>query len=723
MKKHLLLPTLSMAAATIAAAQTDAARPNVILLVADDLGYGDLSCYGAERVATPNVDDLAACGVRFTDAHAVASTSTPSRYSLLTGEYCFRQPGTDIATGDAGMIISPEKYTLADMFKSQGYTTAAIGKWHLGLGSQTGRQDWNGKLDEHLADLGFDYHYIMAATADRVPCVWIENGRVANYDASAPISVSYSKNLAGEPTGAANPELLTKLRPSHGHNQSIVNGISRIGYMKGGGKALWKDENIADSIAAHAVAFIEEHQESPFFMYLCTNDVHVPRWPHDRFRGQSPMGLRGDAILQFDWTVGRIREALKRLGLDENTLIILTSDNGPVLDDGYQDQAVALAGGHKPGGPWRGGKYSAFEAGTAVPFIVSWPGHTPAGKVSDALVSHIDDMASLARLIGAKIPLDAGIDSRDHLDTWLGTSDEPRAFAVEMAQNHALSLRTARWKYIEPSSGAAKNANTGIETGYLKQPQLYDMQASPYEGQNVYATEPEAAREMQEMLARVRVPYESGDTCFWYYLTTPRRASRYTTSKGAGRGLVGEATPQGEASQWKFVSRSDGSYDIINRADGSYIAPTAAKRSQLTTSATQPARGWNFTTTGDMACLLAIAAGDVAQMNQSDASRNFILLNWRNANDAVTDVNTTDAGCLFAAVIAGASAEEPTDGIEDVATEAGRLHVENGRITLDGYEGPVAVYDFTGRRLPDGRLPEGVPCIVKTNGKIFKLTR
>ena len=356
MKKHLLLPTLSMAAATIAAAQTDAARPNVILLVADDLGYGDLSCYGAERVATPNVDDLAACGVRFTDAHAVASTSTPSRYSLLTGEYCFRQPGTDIATGDAGMIISPEKYTLADMFKSQGYTTAAIGKWHLGLGSQTGRQDWNGKLDEHLADLGFDYHYIMAATADRVPCVWIENGRVANYDASAPISVSYSKNFAGEPTGAANPELLTKLRPSHGHNQSIVNGISRIGYMKGGGKALWKDENIADSIAAHAVAFIEEHQESSFFMYLCTNDVHVPRWPHDRFRGQSPMGLRGDAILQFDWTVGRIREALKRLGLDENTLIILTSDNGPVLDDGYQDQAVALAGGHKPGGPWRGGK-------------------------------------------------------------------------------------------------------------------------------------------------------------------------------------------------------------------------------------------------------------------------------------------------------------------------------------------------------------------------------
>lgn len=357
-----------LALATQAQAQQ---RPNVIVLVADDLGYGDLSCYGANRVSTPRVDSIANSGVRFTDAHAVASTSTPARYSLLTGEYCFRRPGTDIATGDAGLIIRPDRYTLARLFQDNGYVTAAIGKWHLGLGNETGKQDWNKKLDLGLDAIGFDYSYIMAATADRVPCVYIENGEVVNYDASAPISVSYSKNFSGEPTGANNPELLTKLKSSHGHNQAIVNGIGRIGYMKGGGKALWRDEDIADTILTSAVRFMEENVNKPFFMYLCTNDVHVPRMPHERFRGKSPMGLRGEAILQFDYTVGAVADALKRLKLDDNTLLIITSDNGPVLDDGYQDEAVSLAGDHKPGGPWRGGKYSAYEAGTAVPFIVN----------------------------------------------------------------------------------------------------------------------------------------------------------------------------------------------------------------------------------------------------------------------------------------------------------------------------------------------------------------
>ena len=258
----------------------------------------------------------------------------------MTGEYCFRRPGTDIANGDAALIIKPEQYTIADMFKSQGYATAAIGKWHLGLGSASGQQNWNEPLDQTPADIGFDYSYIMAATADRVPCVFIENGSVKNYDPSAPISVSYSQNFPGEPTGAANPELLTKLKPSHGHNQSIVNGISRIGYMKGGGRALWRDEDIADSIAAGAIRFMGQQAEAdqPFFMYLCTNDVHVPRYPHERFRGKSPMGLRGEAILQFDYTVGLIADALDSLGIADNTLLIITSDNGPVLDDGYQDQ-------------------------------------------------------------------------------------------------------------------------------------------------------------------------------------------------------------------------------------------------------------------------------------------------------------------------------------------------------------------------------------------------
>ena len=324
----------------------DTRRPNVIIIYADDLGYGDLQCYGARNVETPNVNRLASQGIRFTNAHAVAATSTPSRYSLLTGEYAWRRPDTDVAPGNAGMIIRPEQFTMADMFKSVGYATCAIGKWHLGLGDKGGEQDWNAQLPAALGDLGFDYSYIMAATSDRVPCVFIENGRVANYDPSAPIEVSYRRNFEGEPTGRSHPELLYNLKSSHGHDMSIVNGIGRIGFMKGGGKALWKDENIADSITAHAINFIRDNQNRPFFMYFATNDVHVPRFPHARFRGKSQMGLRGDAIVQFDWSVGEIMKALAQLGLADNTLIILTSDNGPVVDDGYQDQAEELLHGH-----------------------------------------------------------------------------------------------------------------------------------------------------------------------------------------------------------------------------------------------------------------------------------------------------------------------------------------------------------------------------------------
>lgn len=241
-------------------------RPNVILIVADDLGYGDISCYGATRVNTPHVDQLANNGLRFTDAHSVASTSTPSRYSLFTGHYSWRRNDTGIAAGDAGMIIRPEQITIADLFKSAGYTTGAIGKWHLGIGDKTGTQDWNSLVTPGPKDLGFDYSFLMAATGDRVPCVWMENQRVANYDPSAPIKVSYQTPFEGEPLGKDHPELLTKLKPSpnHGHNQAIVNGISRIGYMKGGGKALWKDENIADSITVKTIQFIKKIKTDHF---------------------------------------------------------------------------------------------------------------------------------------------------------------------------------------------------------------------------------------------------------------------------------------------------------------------------------------------------------------------------------------------------------------------------------------------------------------------------
>ncbi len=497
-----LLPLLALAPAQARAQQQ---KPNIILLVADDLGYGDLSCYGAERVSTPAVDSLARSGLRLTNMHACASTSTPSRYALLTGEYPFRRAGTDVAAGDAAMIIRPGQPTLADLMHKAGYSTAAVGKWHLGLGSRAGGQDWNGELDLTPRDIGFDYHYIMAATADRVPCVYIENGRVANHDPAAPVCVSYRHNFDGEPTGRANPELLTKLRPSHGHDQSIVNGISRIGYMKGGGRALWRDESIADSILAHTVSFIDSHRRTPFFIYLCTNDIHVPRMPHERFRGKSAMGLRGEAIMQFDWTVRQLTAALRERGLDKNTLLVITSDNGPVLDDGYADGAEELAGGHRPGGPFRGGKYSAYEAGSAVPFIVYWPGGVEGGQTSGALASLVDAPATLAALAGVTLPDGAAPDSRNSLPVWTGRSRTPRPYAVSMASNRSLVLRTQRWKYISPSDGKPMVSwGPKIETGYRPVPQLFDLSASPYEGEDVSASHPKELRRLEKLLGEVR---------------------------------------------------------------------------------------------------------------------------------------------------------------------------------------------------------------------------
>lgn len=497
----LTLGTLSAALLPLTLSAQKADRPNVILLVADDLGYGDLSCYGAERVSTPHTDGLARTGIRFTDVHAVAATSTPSRFSLLTGEYAWRKKGREVASGDAAMIIEPDCFTLADLFKSLGYATAAVGKWHLGLGSVTGAQDWNAPLPQALGDIGFDYSYIMAATADRVPAVFIENGSVANYDPSAPIEVDYRKPFPGEPTGKDNPELLYNLKSSHGHDQAIVNGIGRIGYMKGGGTALWKDENIADSIAVHATRFIEKHAGEPFFLYLATNDIHVPRFPHERFRGRSPMGLRGEAILQFDWTVGQVLSKLEELGIRDNTLIILTSDNGPVIDDGYQDGARELLGGHRPSGPLRGFKYSAYEGGTAVPFIVSWPAVVRSRGTSGALLSQVDLMRSLGSLLGARFPRGSAPDSRDFHEALLGKDGEGAPFVIE--SSNTLSIRDRKWKYIAPGGGGPMITwGPEIETGYRPYPQLFDL-SDKREAENRIETHRAEYLRLRDLLERV----------------------------------------------------------------------------------------------------------------------------------------------------------------------------------------------------------------------------
>lgn len=499
-----LLATLLLSFAVTTNSQTSKnKKPNIILIYTDDLGYGDVSSYGTSAIQTPNIDRLAKNGVRFTNAHATSATCTPSRFSLLTGKYAWRKEGTGIAPGDATLLIPVTTTTLPGMLQKAGYNTAVIGKWHLGLGDAKGI-DWNEKIKPGPAEIGFNYSFLIPATGDRVPCVFVENQQVVNLDKNDPITVSYTGPVdPNAPTGKKNPELL-KMHPSHGHDMTIVNGISRIGYMKGGNAALWKDEDFANILVQKATAYITQQKAIPFFLYFSTHDIHVPRVAHERFAGKSGFGPRGDVLLQLDWTVGQIEEVLKKNGLLENTLIIFTSDNGQVIDDGYKDDAVEKLGNHKPNGIYRGGKYSAFEAGTRVPFIVSWKGKVKAGKVNNALFSQVDLYASLAALAGVKVEAGQAPDSKNYLPVLLNQSNKPRDFLIEQSINSTLSLLVGDWKYIEPSKGPKINKDTNTELGNDPKPQLYNLATDPGETKNLAEVYPERVAEMKLKLDNIR---------------------------------------------------------------------------------------------------------------------------------------------------------------------------------------------------------------------------
>ncbi|MHA4843412.1 sulfatase family protein [Flavitalea antarctica] len=475
-------------------------KPNIVLVYTDDLGYGDLSCYGAKNVNTPNIDRIAKRGTRFTNAHSTSATCTPSRFSLLTGTYAWRKKGTGIAPGDAALIIPTDKVTLPSMLQRAGYTTAVVGKWHLGLGP-TGGPDWNKEIKPGPIEIGFNYSFILPATVDRVPCVYVENHHVLNLDSSDPITVSYKNKIGNWPTGKENPELL-KMFPSHGHDQTIVNGISRIGFMTGGKSALWSDEDISDVITSRSLKFIDENKNKPFFLLITTHDIHVPRVPHPRFAGKSMMGPRGDVILQLDDAIGTILEKLDSLQLTKNTIFIFTSDNGPVVDDGYRDDAVEKLNGHKPAGHLRGGKYSSFDGGTRVPFLISWPSRIKSGGTSHLLFSHIDLIASLAKITGETLKNDEAPDSYDLSMTLTGEKRVARPFLVEHA--NSLSVIKGNWKYIEPSSGPALSKEVNIETGNKPVPQLYNLASDPGEKNNVAASRPELVKELSVLLQEIR---------------------------------------------------------------------------------------------------------------------------------------------------------------------------------------------------------------------------
>lgn len=479
------------------AKQVKTQKPNVIFICADDLGFGDLSCYGATKIHTPNLDRLAATGVRFTNAHATSATCTPSRYAFMTGEYPWRRSGTGVLPGDAALIVPTDKITLPKVFKNAGYKTGIVGKWHLGLGN-TVAKNWNADIKPGPMEVGFDYSFIFPATADRVPTVFLEGHKVVSLDPKDPIEVNYQTKVGDDPTGKDHPELLKqKSSPGQGHNQTIVNGIGRIGYMSGGHMARWVDEEVSTTFLTKAQGFIEENQKEPFFLYFALTEPHVPRMPATMFKGKSGLGLRGDAILQLDWTIGELMKKLKALQLDKNTIIVFTSDNGPVLDDGYQDGAVALNNGHTAAGPLRGGKYSALEGGTRVPFIVNWPAQVKP-KVSSALVSQIDLLASFSKLTNQAIPTGEASDSENQLEALLGRSTKGRSVFIE--QGGALSIIKEGWKYITPSKGTAYMVNVGIESGNATDLQLYNLNEDIGEKNNLATKYPEKTKELADLL-------------------------------------------------------------------------------------------------------------------------------------------------------------------------------------------------------------------------------
>jgi len=453
------------------------------------VGYGDVGAYGAMLIPTPNIDRLAKDGLRFTDAHCAAATCTPSRYSLLTGEMPFRKKGTQIAAGDANMVIDPEQYTLADLFHDSGYRTAVIGKWHLGLGDK--KIDWNQKIEPGPEALGFDYHFIFPATNDRTPCVYVRDGRVVNLDPADPITVSYNERIPDSVSGTTYPD--GQLEPDSmkvvsttdkGHQRSVINGIGRIGYMKGGKSALFDDETLADVFVEEALTFIDDNKDSPFFLFFSASDIHAPRWPHERFRGKSRHGLRGDAMVSFDWSTGAILDALKEHGLEDNTFVLLSSDNGPVyIDGGYQDRSDAYrkpgSNHHAAAGIYRGGKYQVYEGGTRVPFIVRWPRMIKSG-VSDALFSQVDLLASFAALLDREIPNSQAVDSRDCLAALIG--EDAKGPEIILEQARGIALRRHQWKYLE------------------KEKALYDLFADPSEKNDISEDFPKITKEMDAML-------------------------------------------------------------------------------------------------------------------------------------------------------------------------------------------------------------------------------
>jgi len=468
-------------ASSVHAAEARPAGPNIIVILADDVGWGDAGSYGATKIKTPHIDRLAAEGRRFEDGHASAAVCTPTRYSLITGQYSWRQTAEGlnkgVARGDAPLLIPTAMTTAPGLLRQAGYRTALIGKWHLGFGLT--KPDFNQELRPGPLEIGFHEYFGIPATNDRIPTVFVRDHRVQALDPKDPIAYSYDEaeaKRAGMSAWAA--------------------GRNRIGWAKGGKSAWWKDTEIADLHTRECVQFIERNKHAKFFLLFAPHNVHAPAIPHPRFAGRSGLGNRADMLLELDASIGELLQTLDRLDLTKDTLIIYSSDNGAYVNDEK---------GHRPTGPYRGRKSQLWEGGHRVPFILRWPARIQPG-VSVDLVSTIDVPATLCAAAGVSVPSGALPDSFNLLPAMLGEKDAPRRdHLVLMSGNGDLALRSGHWKYIPDAAVAdgwygARKKNPDAPA----LPALYDLSKDPGETQNLIQEQATEARRLAALLTQAK---------------------------------------------------------------------------------------------------------------------------------------------------------------------------------------------------------------------------
>ena len=423
----------------------------------------------------------------------------------VDGNLCFRQQGTGIAPPNAPAIIKSGTETIASILQRADYETAVIGKWHLGLGDKNG-PNWNADLRPGPLEIGFDTCFLLPTTNDRVPQVYVQDHRVAGLDPLDPLWVGRKKPSPDHPTGRTHRDTL-KMDWSHGHNATIHNGISRIGFYTGGYKARFRDEDLADKWVEQSIEFMEKNKDRSFFLFFSSHDIHVPRIPHERFQGKTSLGYRGDAILQLDWCVGELMKTLDRLNLTENTLVIFCSDNGPVLDDGYRDDAIEKNGSHRAAGPFSGGKYSVYEGGTRTPFITRWKNTIQPG-LSDEMVCTIDLAASFASLIGQSLSTESCLDSFNVIDVLLGKQDaQGREHLIQQnnGTNGTYAIRSGNWKLHRYDRNIARNKVVEKKLANTRVPryQLFNLAEDPQEEKDLYMEKPEVASRLIARLDQI----------------------------------------------------------------------------------------------------------------------------------------------------------------------------------------------------------------------------